>query len=220
MQDWTSHPRVMVRSWARIPLNNSLKVLLLGMVGLSLVIVGTLPVRAEAGSEPKTARLRSHPSFPSNSPSFSHAFVPPLGTASDYLPRPQIIAATYLLLSLSERTLYLYRQDTLLTTYSVAIGRQGWETPTGRFEIFQMQEDPTWEHPFTGELVPPGEANPLGRRWLAFWSDGTNAIGFHGTPDDASIGRAISHGCVRLHNHDVIELYDRVAVGTPVYVIP
>jgi L,D-transpeptidase ErfK/SrfK len=102
----------------------------------------------------------------------------------------------------------------------VAVGRTGWETPTGRFSIFEMQQNPAWQHPFTGEVVPPGGNNPLGQRWLGFWSDGTNSIGFHGTPQESSIGQAISHGCVRLRNQDVVELYEKVALGTPVYVVP
>jgi lipoprotein-anchoring transpeptidase ErfK/SrfK len=148
------------------------------------------------------------------------AFAPPLGSATDYLPLVRAAEESYLLLKLSERTLYLYNRDTLVNTYPVAIGREGWETPTGRFTIFQMQQNPVWEHPFTGELVPPGADNPLGRRWLGFWSDGTNAIGFHGTPDEATIGQAVSHGCVRLYNRDVIELYGQVTIGTTVYVVP
>ena len=143
-----------------------------------------------------------------------------MGTADDYLPEVRALADVYLLLILSERTLYLYDQETLLSTFPVAVGREGWETPVGQFAIFQMQQDPTWEHPFTGKLVPPGDNNPLGRRWLGFWSDGTNSIGFHGTPDESSIGHAISHGCVRLRNQDVIALYDQVDLGTPVHVVP
>lgn len=147
-------------------------------------------------------------------------FAPPLGAAADYLPLVRSVEDSYLLLKLSERTLYLYNRDTLVNTYPVAIGRAGWETPTGRFTILRMQPDPIWQHPFTGELVPAGDDNPLGRRWLGFWSDGTNAIGFHGTPDEESIGQSISHGCVRLHNRHVIELYGQVTLGTPVHVIP
>jgi L,D-transpeptidase ErfK/SrfK len=148
------------------------------------------------------------------------SFSPPLGPAAAYLPQGNALETTHLLLKLSERTLYLYAGDTVLNRYPVAIGREGWETPTGQFTIFQMQQDPIWEHPFTGDLVPPGQHNPLGQRWLGFWSDGTNAIGFHGTPDEDSIGQAASHGCVRLYNHDVVDLFAQVALGTRVYVVP
>lgn len=148
------------------------------------------------------------------------SFSPHLGSARDHLPQIRTVEDTYLLLNLSERTLYLYHRDTELKSYPVAVGREGWETPTGRFAIFQMQQNPVWEHPFTGEHIPPGANNPLGQRWLGFWSDGTNSIGFHGTPDEESIGHAISHGCVRLYNQDIIELYEHVDVGTLVHVVP
>jgi lipoprotein-anchoring transpeptidase ErfK/SrfK len=125
-----------------------------------------------------------------------------------------------LVLRLSERRLYGLRGDRVVVTYPVAIGRDNWETPTGTFTIFQRQQYPAWEHPLTGQVVPPGPDNPLGARWLGFWSDGLNAIGFHGTPDEHLIGEAVSHGCVRLRDADVIELYDRVVMGTTVTVVP
>ena len=128
--------------------------------------------------------------------------------------------ASRLVLRLSERRLYVYQGEHEIARYPVAIGRDNWETPTGQFSVFQRQQHPAWQHPFTGAIVPPGPNNPLGARWLGFWTDGTNFIGFHGTPNEQSIGRAISHGCVRLRNADVIELYAQVALGTPVIVVP
>ena len=157
---------------------------------------------------------------PAHSLKSSFIYSPPLGRATDYLPEVQTGENIYLVLKLSERTLYLYNQQSLIKSYTVAVGRTGWETPTGRFSIFEMQQNPAWQHPFTGEIIPPGDNNPLGQRWLGFWSDGTNSIGFHGTPNEASIGQAMSHGCVRLRNQDVVELYEKVALGTPVYVVP
>jgi L,D-transpeptidase ErfK/SrfK len=126
-----------------------------------------------------------------------------------------------LVLKLKERRLYLYRGDKLETKYPVAIGKPGWETPTGTFKIIQMIKDPAWAHPFKkGVVLPPGPQNPLGKRWVAFWTDGTNAIGFHGTPNESVMGRAVSHGCVRMRNKDVVALYDLVSLGTPVTVEP
>ncbi len=197
----------------------------LGTAGVSTISGGlTIALGLLLGQAPVLGNsLLPEVGFPSPEPVASSGgtdFSPPLGTADDYLPEASSPEASYLLLKLSERTLYLYHQQTLLSTYPVAVGREGWETPTGQFTIFQMQQNPTWEHPFTGELVPPGDDNPLGHRWLGFWNDGTNSIGFHGTPDESSIGRAVSHGCVRLRNQDVIALYEQVALGTPVYVVP
>jgi len=123
-------------------------------------------------------------------------------------------------LHLSERRLAVYRGEALIANYSVAVGREGWQTPTGEFSVFQKQRNPAWEHPFTGEVIPPGPENPLGTRWIGFWSDGQNSIGFHGTPDESVIGSAVSHGCVRMRNEDVSALYEQVSVDTPVTVLP
>ncbi|QQE64810.1 L,D-transpeptidase [Leptolyngbya sp. BL0902] len=145
----------------------------------------------------------------------------PLGEAADHLP-PRIapIQATHVVLRISERRVYLYDGDWAWASYPVAVGRQGWATPTGQFVVQRKQADPTWRHPFTGELVPPGPENPLGRHWVGFWSDGNNVIGFHGTPQEDLIGQAVSHGCVRMRNADIAEFFDRVQVGTPVLVEP
>jgi len=123
-------------------------------------------------------------------------------------------------LSLSARRVNIYRGEMLTASYEVAVGREGWNTPTGEFSVFQKQIDPAWEHPFTGVVVPPGPDNPLGARWIGFWSDGVNSIGFHGTPDESLIGSAVSHGCVRMRNEDVRALYAQVGLNTPVTVLP
>lgn len=126
----------------------------------------------------------------------------------------------YLVLNLSDRLLYLYQAGQLQTTYPVAIGRQGWETPQGEFYIFIMEYYPTWRNPFTGEVIPPGDRNPLGVAWIGFWTNNQVQVGFHGTPHPSLIGQAVSHGCVRMHNQDIIDLYNRVSIGTKVKVVP
>jgi len=123
-------------------------------------------------------------------------------------------------LSLSERMLFVYQGDRLLHQYPVAVGREGWQTPVGEFSVFQKEQDPIWQHPLTGEIVPPGPYNPLGTRWIGFWSDGVNAIGFHGTPDESVIGSAVSHGCVRMRHDDVVALFEQVELDTVVVVTP
>ncbi len=125
-----------------------------------------------------------------------------------------------LVLRLDERQLFVYRGDTLEKSFPVAVGKTGWETPTGTFKVSYMLENPGWTNPFTGELMPPGPDNPLGERWIAFWTDGRNEIGFHGTPNRESIGQAASHGCVRLYNEHIRELYELVTPGTVVTVLP
>lgn len=144
--------------------------------------------------------------------------LPPLGDADLFLPVPE--KTIRLVIHLSERRVYVYEQDQAVRSYPIAIGRSGWETPTGKFEVIQMLQNPVWEHPFTGELVPPGADNPLGSRWIGFWTDGTNYIGFHGTPNAETVGQAASHGCIRMYDQDVIALFEVVQMGTPVEVVP
>lgn len=128
----------------------------------------------------------------------------------------------HLLLVLKQRTLYVYQGDILQASYPVAIGKAKWETPTGKFKVINMVENPAWENPFAAnrQVVPPGLDNPLGERWIGFWTDGKNQIGFHGTYKRDSVGKAASHGCVRMYNEDVRKLYEIVQIATPVTVVP
>ncbi|WOD41654.1 L,D-transpeptidase [Nodosilinea sp. E11] len=124
-------------------------------------------------------------------------------------------------ISLSGRRVTLYRGTTHLETYPIGIGRAGWETPTGTFQVRQMKTNPTWIHPFTDERIANGDSrNPLGTRWVGFWTDGHVWVGLHGTSDATSIGTAASHGCIRMHNADVEALFSRIELGTPVRVVP
>ena len=124
-----------------------------------------------------------------------------------------------IVVNLSADTARLYNGFQLIKTYPVADGRPGHLTPTGLLHITQMQKNPVWhvpDSPWAGELagqaVRPGAANPIKARWLGLAS----GVGFHGTPDDPSIGHHASHGCLRMHVADVIDLYNRVSIGTPV----
>ena len=152
--------------------------------------------------------------------------LPSLGVADDYLPMvpaiPPMVVADILRLELrlGERKVYVFKNDEIIASYPVAIGRAGWETPTGNFAVRDMIENPGWENFRTGEVMPPGGDNPLGVRWISFWTDGVNEIGFHGTTDEELIGQAVSHGCVRMRNQDVTALFNKVAIGTPVVVKP
>ncbi|MBW4695067.1 MAG: L,D-transpeptidase family protein [Lyngbya sp. HA4199-MV5] len=122
---------------------------------------------------------------------------------------------------LSRRQVTLYRGDALVKSYPIAVGRPGWETPVGTYEVKQMIKNPTWVHPLQkGVVIPGGDPeNPLGRYWIGFWTDGKNWIGFHGTPTPRSVGRAASHGCVRMYNKDVEALFKQVTLGTVVTVV-
>ncbi len=130
------------------------------------------------------------------------------------------IHATQLVVKLSQRRVYVYRENKLQASYPIGVGKAGWETPTGTYHVFQMIRNPAWQHPFTGKIIPPGVDNPLGTRWIGFWTDGNNEIGFHGTPQEELVGKAVSHGCVRMRNRDVSRLFEQVEIGTPVIVQP
>ncbi|MBW4573692.1 MAG: L,D-transpeptidase [Aphanothece sp. CMT-3BRIN-NPC111] len=127
---------------------------------------------------------------------------------------------TRLEINVKRRRVTVYRGKTAVKSYPIAVGRAGWETPSGSFKVHQMYRDPAWMSPFTGAVIPGGSpANPLGRYWIGFWTDGKNWIGFHGTPNTKSVGTAASHGCIRMYNKDVQELFNQVSIGTPVTVV-
>lgn len=150
-------------------------------------------------------------------------FIPDLPTLEDehrFIPEPNPAAVISLVIRLRDRKVYVYNRDEIQASFPIAIGRSGWETPTGEHEVLQMVEDPAWQNPFTGDVIPAGPDNPLGVRWIGFWTDGQNHIGFHGTPNESSVGQAASHGCIRMYNRDVVQLFELVEVGTPVTVEP
>jgi lipoprotein-anchoring transpeptidase ErfK/SrfK len=118
--------------------------------------------------------------------------------------------------------LRLFKNLKFFKSYSVAVGQPAYPTPSGLFSIQDKQVDPVWSvpnSPWAGELqgttVQGGTAaNPLKARWMGI----VNGVGIHGTAEDASIGSRASHGCIRMHVPDVIDLYPRVPVGTPVLI--
>ncbi|GEM_PF-300446 len=127
-------------------------------------------------------------------------------------------AKTQVVVDLSDRRTYVYAEDEVIASYPIAVGKKGWETPTGSFQVIHMRHYPIWRHPITGKVFEAGTDSPLGDRWIGFWSDGRNEIGFHGTPEVDLVGTAVSHGCLRMRNSDVRLLYDQVSLGTTVVV--
>jgi lipoprotein-anchoring transpeptidase ErfK/SrfK len=117
--------------------------------------------------------------------------------------------------------LTLFKNLRRVKTYPIAVGAIGLETPAGLYTIQNKQVNPTWNVPdsewagkLAGKSIPPGPDNPLKARWMGIY----NGAGIHGTSDLGSLGSAASHGCVRMAVTDVIDLYERVDVGTPVYI--
>jgi lipoprotein-anchoring transpeptidase ErfK/SrfK len=128
---------------------------------------------------------------------------------------------TYLTLDRGSYTLRLWENLKLAKTYTVAVGMEGLETPEGLYAIEAMEENPTWNVPesdwagsLAGQSIPPGPSNPIKARWMAIYE----GAGIHGTEETSSLGSAASHGCIRMAIPDVEELYDRVDVGTPIYI--
>ena len=130
--------------------------------------------------------------------------------------------AAYIVIDRKNYRLRYFRNLELSKTYPIAVGKSGLETPAGLYDIQWKETNPKWRVPnsdwagaLAGKVIPPGPGNPIQARWMAF----NGGAGIHGTSDDASIGTSASHGCVRMHIPDVIALYAKTPVGTPVYVI-
>ena len=120
----------------------------------------------------------------------------------------------------SQRRVVVYKGKKVVAKYPIAVGKPGWETPIGGFTVINKEEDPIFKSFKTGIIIEPGPDNPLGVRWIGIWTDGKTQLGFHGTDQPELIGKAVSHGCMRMHNKDVIALYKYVAIGTVVQVDP
>jgi lipoprotein-anchoring transpeptidase ErfK/SrfK len=127
----------------------------------------------------------------------------------------------YLTLDRATYTLRFWKDLKLVKTYTVAVGQEGLETPEGLYHIQDKQVEPTWNVPnsawagsLAGQSIPPGPSNPLKARWMGIFE----GAGIHGTEETSSLGTAASHGCVRMSIEDVEDLYDRVEVGTPIYI--
>jgi lipoprotein-anchoring transpeptidase ErfK/SrfK len=125
-----------------------------------------------------------------------------------------------LLVRIGENKLYLYEDQKITHEWSVATGQPEYMTPTGLFEVELKRYMPTWVNPAPDtwgasmpETIPPGPGNPLGLRAINWTAP---AIRFHGTSATYSLGYNASHGCVRMANEDVIQLYDLIDVGTPI----
>ncbi|WP_190789500.1 L,D-transpeptidase [Leptolyngbya sp. FACHB-8] len=190
---------------------------------------GTQPVMAQAGGAGGTASSSAGPApsqiqpplpsppRPGLAAHLTGEFVPAAAQLSTLLnPLPERIVQV--IVDLSDRHVYLYKGTEQIGSYPVAIGKDGWETPTGRFQVIDMQVDPHWQHPITRTDVPPGPGNPLGSRWVAFLPMQDGVIGFHGTYQTDLIGQAVSHGCIRMQNADIEAMYQHLAPGVPVIV--
>lgn len=130
--------------------------------------------------------------------------------------------ATVITIDRSTFKLRLFKRLKLSRTYGIAVGAAGFDTPGGIYAITNKTVNPAWSAPnkpwaglYRGRTVPGGSPeNPLKARWLGI-ADG---VGIHGTGDSGSIGTRASHGCIRMRVPEVIDLYPRVPLGTPVLI--
>jgi L,D-transpeptidase ErfK/SrfK len=133
-----------------------------------------------------------------------------------------------IVLNLPERRLYYFRSPTEVETFSVGIGREGWETPVGNYSIIEKTKNPSWTPPASiraeyakqgktlPAVVPPGPDNPLGAFRLRL-SNPSYLI--HGTNKPWGVGMPVSSGCTRMFPEDIEHLFGEVEVGTPVRII-
>jgi lipoprotein-anchoring transpeptidase ErfK/SrfK len=129
---------------------------------------------------------------------------------------------TYITVDQASFTVRVWKDLKLAREYTVAVGQPGYPTPYGLYSVSSKQVDPVWSvpnSPWAGELagtvVAGGTAeNPLKARWMGV----TDGVGFHGTDATYSLGTAASHGCIRMAIDDIVEMYDMVPIGTPVYI--
>jgi lipoprotein-anchoring transpeptidase ErfK/SrfK len=121
---------------------------------------------------------------------------------------------TRIVVSLEDRKLALVEDGKVVKVYPVAVGKASTPSPVGTFTIARRVMNPTYSH--DGRIVPPGPHNPVGSRWMGLSIHG---YGIHGTNEPSSIGKAASHGCIRMAKTDLEELYPQVAVGDTVELV-
>jgi L,D-transpeptidase ErfK/SrfK len=135
----------------------------------------------------------------------------------------EYIGSEKIIIIKSKKKLYYNDGDEVLV-FPIAIGKSKTPSPTGEFKVARKVINPTWypplsirrEDPRLPKKVLPGPKNPLGPR--ALYISGT-LYRIHGTNSPRSIGRAVSHGCFRMRNKDIIKLYSKVDIGTPIYIL-
>ncbi len=113
-----------------------------------------------------------------------------------------------IVISIPDRKLALIESGRVVKIYPVAVGAEGNPSPSGEFRIRERITHPTYYAP--GTVIGPGKSNPLGTRWIGLSRRG---YGIHGTNDSQSIGKSVSHGCIRMKKEDVEELFELVRAG-------
>lgn len=144
-------------------------------------------------------------------------------TTREEVPYSGKYAPGTIIVDTGERVLYYVLTRTKAIRYGVGVGREGFSWG-GVSHVSRKAEWPGWtppvemrqRQPWLPSYVPGGEGNPLGARALYL---GSTLYRIHGTNEARTIGRAVSSGCIRMLNKDVIDLYERVRIGATVVVL-
>lgn len=151
------------------------------------------------------------------------------GTRGPVVLKPKVVKAKLtrksfgpvLVIKRGVNSLSLYQGMRFVKSFGVATGQRQYPTPLGRFRVIVKWKHPWWYPPDSPwakdkEPVPPGPGNPLGTRWMGISSPG---VGIHGTPEPGSIGYSVSHGCIRMRIPDAEWLFNKITVGTTVFIV-
>jgi L,D-transpeptidase ErfK/SrfK len=154
-------------------------------------------------------------------------WIPPAGTWL-VVPTQWVLPASLdkgIIINAAELRLYYFMKagiDTVVKTFPIGIGDTDWPTPLGDFKVGEKRKNPAWYVPpslrekYRVKVIPPGPENPLGEYWIRL---SNSSYGMHGTDIPWSVGRLVTHGCIRLYPEDIQHLYQEVQPGTPVKII-
>ncbi len=187
---------------------------------------GLNPVPSQVGLAVETKRLAARVQHALSSTGPGRTVFVPVHPVKPSVTTAQLAAKypAYIVVDRAEFKLRFYEHLKLAKSYEIAVGMEGLETPAGLHHIEWEQVDPPWYVPnkawagaLAGTVVPPGPADPLKARFMSF----EGGAGIHGIDPSEyeSIGHDASHGCIRMRIPDVIALYEKSPVGTPVYII-
>jgi lipoprotein-anchoring transpeptidase ErfK/SrfK len=154
------------------------------------------------------------PTSPSHSQKTAHAKVAAQAQAAVATQGQADVHSRRIVVSLEDRRLALVEDGQMKQVYRVAVGKDSTPSPVGTFTIVKRVENPTYYH--DGKTVPPGPGNPVGTRWMGLSKAG---YGIHGTNAPRSIGRAASHGCIRMARPDLENLFAEVHTGDTVEIV-
>lgn len=216
---------------------SSMPLVVIGIMMLALILAGCVSTLA-----PQNVALNApHPTYVTMyGPQPSEKFPLPatdISTVDPQFLRREVAYTTSeqpgtIVVDTANRYLYLVRENGRAIRYGIGVGADGMKW-AGRAQVGRkaawprwtptaamIRRDPERNRPWANGM-PPGPNNPLGSRALYLFQDGRDTLyRIHGTTEPDTIGEAVSSGCIRMLNPDILDLYSRVPVGTPVIVLP